>query len=230
MALGALVTTGIARADYNGVGWIVPDAVAQAATLTNANAQSGNANKVTFTVSSLNFNSYGTSGCQATSPGPCSNPALDFTIGSFINSLGAQTGAATYSGTATSGTVLNAGGGGMLFEFTGTASFTANQAFSLAHDDGVQLYIGCTGAACGAGNLVLNQPGPTSPTITNFNYSGAQGVGNQQFTFVYGECCSAPAVFQTTLVPPTTVPEPGSVMLFGSVILGLATAMRRRMA
>jgi hypothetical protein len=202
------------QADYMAVGWIVSNAVASDATLANALAQAGNPNRVDFTVSSLNFDSRVGAGAN--------------TIGGFINSLGAQTGVATYGGIATAATLLNSASGGMLFEFTGTASFTTGQSFTLAHDDGVQFYVGCTDAACTPANLVFNDPDPTPPVTNTFTYTGPSG--NLPFTFTYGECCGDPAVFRTNLVPVSEIPEPGSIVLLSTVLAGVAFGLRRKIA
>jgi hypothetical protein len=116
----------------------------------------------------------------------------------------------------------------MLFMFTGAASFTNGQSFSLAHDDGVQFYVGCTGPGCTLADLVFNDPDPTSPVVSTFNYGGPSG--NLPFTFTYGECCGFPAVFRTDLVPTSEVPEPGSIVLLGTAVAGVALGIRRKLA
>lgn len=109
-------------------------------------------------------------------------------------------------------------GDNLLLDITGTANFTAGQIFNVTHDDGTNMYVG--------GQLVLGAPGPTSPTVSTFTYSGP--VGNQSFEFIYTECCGAPADYQTNLVPATVTPEPSSLALMGTGVLAAAGAVRRR--
>lgn len=73
--------------------------------------------------------------------------------------------------------------------------------------------------------LVVDVPGPTSPTLTTVTYTGP--TGTFAFDLVYGECCGPPAVLATTLPLRGTAPEPATLALLG---LGLAAAgfARRR--
>lgn len=192
-----------AQGAYIGVGWVVSDAVARNATLANAQAQAGNPNKVVFSASALQFDSRGTDG----------------TVGSFLSSKGALIGAAAYSGSLDATDPLNGpNAAGMLFQFTGVGAFTNGMTFELTQDDGVQFYVG--------GALVFDNADPTAPVTNTFTYTGPSG--NLPFTFVYGECCSLPAVLITDLVPPDqTVPEPASVVLFASGLV-VAFVLRRR--
>jgi PEP-CTERM motif len=213
VAVGIVALAGNARADYTGVGWAVSNTSSENATIANAAAQAGNTNRVDFTVSALDFSSFGNIGNTG-------NGALDYTVGTFLNSLGSLVGSPTFSGTLTSGTSLSNGSTtGMLYEFTGTAFFTNGQSFTVNHDDGLEFQVN--------GVDVINDPGPTSPTTTTATYTGP--TGNFSFVAVYGECCGAPAVFETTLVPATT-PEPSSFVLFGAALLGVVTLRRRKIS
>jgi hypothetical protein len=108
-----------------------------------------------------------------------------------------------------------------IWEFTGTASFTNGQTFTFAHDDGVTMLVN--------GVTYVNQPGPTGAVTTTATYTGP--TGNEAFEIVYTECCSPPAVLQTTLVGPANgTPEPSSVIMVGSaLLLGLGRMVKRKL-
>jgi len=119
----------------------------------------------------------------------------------------------------TSGTLdslMDDGSQGTLVQFIGLVTVTSGQMFTVTHDDGLTLTIGSL-------NLGFN-PGPTAPTTSTVTYTGPSGTF--PFELVYGECCGGPAVLQVDL-PFTAVPEPATMLLLGSGIIGLA-AFRRR--
>ena len=96
---------------------------------------------------------------------------------------------------------------------------TTGQTFTVTHDDGLTLIIGGV-------DLGFN-PGPTAPVTTTATYTGPSG--NLPFQLIYGECCGGPAVLQVDLpFSNTTVPEPGSIVLLGTVLLAGIGALRRK--
>jgi PEP-CTERM motif len=145
------------------------------------------------------------------------------TLGAFLTSgdatnISFENGAS--AATPLSNGITGAGGTGTLLEFKGMVSLTNGETFTVGHDDGLTLMIDNT--------LVVNQPGPTSFANTPYTWNG--GTGDFAFDLVYGECCQLPAVLETSLpfIPDTTVPEPTSLALLGSALLGFGVIRRRR--
>lgn len=168
----------------------------------------------TFTTNGLDFCSQ----VNIPSPAACVGASSAYTISGFLNSNGGSNGVSglTFaSGKSGSDTLNNT-----LWEFTGTAFFTNGETFQLAHDDGAILYVN--------GVAILTAPGPTAPTLSSVIYTGPTGM--ESFTFLYGETHGAPAVFDTTLGVAPSVPEPNSIILFGTGLLTAAGVVRRRFA
>jgi len=118
---------------------------------------------------------------------------------------------------------------------TGTIGLlSGNNSFVVGHDDGVALEIPGIGSGdCnshGYTDTVLCDPGPTGFTNTPFNVNNPGAAGNFAFTLYYAECCGGPAdlLFEVNDITVGTVPEPASLVLFGSGVLAVATRLRKR--
>jgi hypothetical protein len=219
-ALSVVAFTGLARADATGELWINVGNANSSTFASTATVAAQGAPTSTFSAPSspLRFCSNGTvAECGA---GPID---ITYTVAGFLASGGAT--AITNPGMLT-GQLSNTGNNtGTLFEFTGTVSVTNGEMFTVSHDDGLTLIID--------GVTVINQPGPTSPTITTATYSGP--TGNESYTLVYGECCSSPAVLNVNLPFQEGVPGPvagaglpGLVFGFGGLLA--AWRFRRKQA
>ncbi len=200
LAVSANATT------ITGQGWEVTSAAANDAVIASV---PGSAAQVNFTITGLGISLNPT------------DSSSNYTLASFLATDAAVSGV-TYSGGAAGTDSMD----NTIWEFTGTATFTHGEMFTVDSDDGFTLYAGCTGAACGSSNIVESDPGPQSLTVTNFSYSGS--TVTEAFTFVYAECCGAPAEFVTNLASGGNVPEPSGIVLFGTLLFGAATLLRRK--
>jgi len=181
----------------------------------------------------------GYSSCNPAACGGGSNTTAAYTVSTFLAS-GDGGAVVTYtnpnnglpSGTTVANTNLAAGiencGASSascfstIMSLTDTTDHLVNgTTYTFFHDDGIQVYID--------GTLVLDASAQTSPENSSFVFGGVTGTHTAEI--IYDECCGAPAVLTSNLfVPPTTVPEPASIALFGTVLFGVVAGLRRKVA
>jgi hypothetical protein len=204
--------TGIARADsVNGAFYY--QYLGPYTTLSLGSAPTsvpGIAPTATFTVS-------GASGNVFSFDLPNSGVAGDVDLYNFLTAGGdTVTGISGASATNPGADNINNG----VFVFTGDTSLTAGVTYEFTHDDGMMLYLSLNGTS--PITTAINAPGATSAEVSSFTVATT---GDYWFEAIYAEVNGGPAVLTSDIV---ATPEPSSLLLLGTGLLGLAFALFRK--
>jgi hypothetical protein len=140
------------------------------------------------------------------------NNSTNYTIGSFLTSDGAVLGAFS------NGTVAGLGLNDKEIDFAGNMYLTAGKLYTINHDDGAILSLNNV--------VVFNSGGATVAFPSTFTVAST---GEYSFLLRYAEVNGAPATINAD-TPFSPVPEPGSLVLLGTGIVGLAGMVRRKMS
>ena len=197
----------------------------------------------------------GPTGAEQTSAGQCatfSGSSINFNSGGVYNnptntsdSLSSffASGGATATFTALPGanggpnTTGGIGGGsqddgGTLFIIQGTTYLQNGDSIELEHDDGADIYVCLASGSCnyatGAGfSLLGGSPGQTVGNEANFTVTGTP-TGTYDYELIAVTNYEQPAQLVSNINTFSAVPEPTSLALFGTGILGLAGAAKRK--
>jgi len=108
-----------------------------------------------------------------------------------------------------------------IFVFTGNTSLAAGTTYEFVHDDGMILYLTNSSGTFTA----INYSGATAADISTFTVPTS---GNYSFELIYAEVNGGPAVLTSDNFDSSIAPEPFSLLLLGTGLLGLAFVLFRK--
>jgi len=141
------------------------------------------------------------------------------TVGGFFTTAGNPVPGNCGAGCA--GTVLSTGGFGHATEIEFSFTVASAGTLTVTHDDGISLFV--AGQEPNGTNLIPGQSAPTTSQVGMATLSA--GV---TYDLWYNESNGLPAILQTDFVPSIAAPEPASLTLIGSALIGLGWLGWRR--